>query len=448
MHAFTKLTKDSVGGLAAGLGKGIHAVSSTVEHKSDDHHPTEPGPVAPPTPSTTSAASGLAKDLTAGQSEDHEPTVPSPATPQPSLLGSLTSTTTSAASGLGKGLHAVTSTVGQSIQPQAHHPTESSPDTPQPSLLGSLTSTTTSAASGLGKGLHAVTSAVGQSIQPQAHQPTEPSPDTPQPTLLGSLTSTTTSAASGLGKGLHAVASTVGQSIQPQAHQSGEPSTATLPLSLLGTLTSTTTAAANVARSGATLAFTTTRDITTAGLSIGSSVARSGLDASANVVSLTAGTASLAGTALGAVVTAAADTSGAVFEPVTSGLKTLKALEEFDHLKHGVDTINGLSLAAVKRVSDLTTKALKTNGKVRVLSTWEWLNLPHLISRFISPRPRHSLTPTQTASSASPIRCAASPCWVSARSTRPTWHMYCTAPFHTRPQTAGCPRWTGPSRSI
>ncbi|KIM76980.1 hypothetical protein PILCRDRAFT_825736 [Piloderma croceum F 1598] len=105
---------------------------------------------------------------------------------------------------------------------------------------------------------------------------------------------------------------------------------------------------ADFAKSGAAII----RDSTSSGLSIGQRVAQSGLDLGANVAT---GTATFAGTALGGVVSAAAETSGAVFEPVGSGLRAIQGL---DKLGQGVETINGLSLGAVRQVGALTTKAL------------------------------------------------------------------------------------------
>jgi hypothetical protein len=112
------------------------------------------------------------------------------------------------------------------------------------------------------------------------------------------------------------------------------------------------TPTADAAKSGAALA----RDSTFAGLSIGQKIAKSGLDMGADVAT---GTASLAGTALGGVVAAAAETSGAVFEPIGSGLK---AIEGLDKLGQGVEMINGLSLGAIRQVGSLTTKALNMSG--------------------------------------------------------------------------------------
>jgi len=105
---------------------------------------------------------------------------------------------------------------------------------------------------------------------------------------------------------------------------------------------------ADFAKSGAAIV----RDSTSAGFSIGQTIAQSGLDLGANVAT---GTATFAGTALGGVVSAAAETSGAVFEPVGSGLRAIQGL---DKLGQGVEAINGLSLGAVRQVGSLTTKAL------------------------------------------------------------------------------------------
>jgi hypothetical protein len=112
---------------------------------------------------------------------------------------------------------------------------------------------------------------------------------------------------------------------------------------------------ADVAKSGATLA----RDSTNAGISIGQKIAKSGLDMGANVAT---GAATFTGTALEGVIVAAAETSGAVFEPIGSGLK---AIEGLDKLGQGVETINGLSLGAIRQVGSLTAKSLNMSGMVR-----------------------------------------------------------------------------------
>jgi len=116
--------------------------------------------------------------------------------------------------------------------------------------------------------------------------------------------------------------------------------------------------AAAVAGSGAALV----RDSTLAGMSIAQHVGQSGLDMGVN---LATGTATFAGTALGGVVEAASETSGAVFEPVGSGLRAIEGLEK---LGQGVNMINGLPLGAVRQVRTLTTKALNMSGMVRVIS--------------------------------------------------------------------------------
>jgi hypothetical protein len=108
-----------------------------------------------------------------------------------------------------------------------------------------------------------------------------------------------------------------------------------------------------------TSSTTLVRDATAEGFSIGQKVAKSGLDMGTNVVT---GTASFTGTALGGVISTAAETSGAVFEPVGSGLKAVQGL---DKLGHGVDAIKGLAVGAVSQVSLLTTKALNMSGKVQ-----------------------------------------------------------------------------------
>jgi hypothetical protein len=125
----------------------------------------------------------------------------------------------------------------------------------------------------------------------------------------------------------------------------------------------------NTITSGFTSIFTPTADVLTAGaalsrnaandgVAIGKKIAKSGLDMGSNVVT---GTATLSGTALGGVISISSDTSGAVFEPVGSGLKTIEGL---DKLGKGVEAINGLSLGAIRQVGQLTTKALHMDGKV------------------------------------------------------------------------------------
>jgi hypothetical protein len=115
---------------------------------------------------------------------------------------------------------------------------------------------------------------------------------------------------------------------------------------------------AEALKSGATLAH----DATTEGFSIGQKIAKSGLDMSSNVVT---GTASFTGTALGGVVTTAAETSGALFEPVGSGLKAIEGLNKLG--QQGFDGINGLGIGAVNQVSTLTLKALNMSGMVKSL---------------------------------------------------------------------------------
>ena len=204
------------------------------------------------------------------------------------------------------------------------------------------------------------------------------------------------------------------------------PSAPAGPANLFTTLTSGATTllapTTYVAKSGASLA----RDATSAGLSIGSKVAHSGLDISVNVAT---GTASLAGTALGGVVAAAAETSGVVFQPVGSGLKALEGLDRLG--EQGVQAINGLSLGAVRKVSEMTTKALNMSGKVpRHIYSILWL--------MIFRRPPFS-TLTQMASFAFRILSAASSYWAWTRRTQPMPHTCCTLSFHTPPRTAGFP---------
>jgi len=110
---------------------------------------------------------------------------------------------------------------------------------------------------------------------------------------------------------------------------------------------------AEALKSGATLSH----DATAEGFSIGQKIAKSGLDMSSNVVT---GTASFTGTALGGVVATAADTSGALFEPVGSGLKAVEGLNKLG--QQGFEAINGLGIGAVNQFSMLTLKAMNMSG--------------------------------------------------------------------------------------
>ncbi|KAF8578126.1 hypothetical protein K439DRAFT_1362995 [Ramaria rubella] len=107
--------------------------------------------------------------------------------------------------------------------------------------------------------------------------------------------------------------------------------------------------------SGVTSSVSSIGSLTNQGLSIGQNVAKSGLDMGANIVT---GTASLTGTALGGVIGAAAETTDAVFLPVNAGLTTLAGL---DKLGKGFETVNGLSIGAVRKFNELTTKAVNLN---------------------------------------------------------------------------------------
>ncbi|KAJ7248375.1 hypothetical protein C8J57DRAFT_1189594 [Mycena rebaudengoi] len=98
-------------------------------------------------------------------------------------------------------------------------------------------------------------------------------------------------------------------------------------------------------------------DITKTGLSIGEKVAKTGADMTGNVLLSTAG---LAGTAIGGVVTAAAETSGKVFEPVAAGLRSIEGL---GGLADNLEKINGLPMAAVKQVGSWTFQAMNMSGK-------------------------------------------------------------------------------------
>lgn len=92
------------------------------------------------------------------------------------------------------------------------------------------------------------------------------------------------------------------------------------------------------------------------GFSIGRQVAKTGLNVTTNVVT---GTADLAGTAVGGVVTLAAETSGKVFQPVASGLKAIDGLQA---LGEGLEKVNGLPLAAVNQLGTWTVKAMNMSG--------------------------------------------------------------------------------------
>ncbi|KAK0503636.1 hypothetical protein EDD18DRAFT_1098986 [Armillaria luteobubalina] len=92
------------------------------------------------------------------------------------------------------------------------------------------------------------------------------------------------------------------------------------------------------------------------GFSIGRQVANTSLNVTTNVVT---GTADLAGTAVGGVITLAAETSGKVFQPVASGLKAIDGLQA---LGEGLEKVNGLPLATVKQVGIWTVKAMNMNG--------------------------------------------------------------------------------------
>ena len=74
----------------------------------------------------------------------------------------------------------------------------------------------------------------------------------------------------------------------------------------------------------------------------------------------------LAGTAVGGVVNLAAETSGAVFEPVTAGLRSIEGLQS---VANGLEKINGLPMAAVKEMSSLTFKAMNMSGRVSASSS-------------------------------------------------------------------------------
>jgi hypothetical protein len=172
-------------------------------------------------------------------------------------------------------------------------------------------------------------------------------------------------------------------SIEPEAQGKSRSSRhyESMPLSFFkgsGFASSITTSIFAPVKSGAAVSH----DALKGGFAIGQNVLRSGLDAGTNVVT---GTANLAGTALGGVISAASESSGAVFEPVTSGLTTIRGLEE---LGKGIEAINGLSIGAVKQVNQLTMKAINMSGKVQSMLFGSSLTSP---DPTISRRPLFSI---------------------------------------------------------
>ncbi|KAF8184056.1 hypothetical protein K438DRAFT_2020424 [Mycena galopus ATCC 62051] len=96
------------------------------------------------------------------------------------------------------------------------------------------------------------------------------------------------------------------------------------------------------------------------GLEIVAHLSKDALDLERNVVS---GVTSLGGTAVGGVITAVTTTTGVVFDPVGTALKSLDGLET---LSSGLDKINGLSTKALRGIREMTEKALSlklANGR-------------------------------------------------------------------------------------
>ncbi|KAF8125905.1 hypothetical protein K438DRAFT_1790833 [Mycena galopus ATCC 62051] len=106
------------------------------------------------------------------------------------------------------------------------------------------------------------------------------------------------------------------------------------------------------------------------GLEIAAHLSKDVLDLERNIVS---GVTSLGGTAVGGVITARANnsplcqavttTTGVVFDPVGTALKSLDGLET---LSSGLDKINGLSTKALRGIREMTEKALSlklANGR-------------------------------------------------------------------------------------
>ncbi|KAK0487092.1 hypothetical protein IW261DRAFT_1414854 [Armillaria novae-zelandiae] len=82
------------------------------------------------------------------------------------------------------------------------------------------------------------------------------------------------------------------------------------------------------------------------GFSIGRQVAKTGLNVTTNVAT---GTVDLAGTAVGGVVTLAAETSGKAFQPVASGLKAIDGLQALGEglEKVGTWTVKAMNMSGV-----------------------------------------------------------------------------------------------------
>ena len=337
MHAFTdglKFTTGGIGNVAAGIGKGIHAVGSNVEQGLTPQH-NQDTPAQTPDPHTSS-------------------TEPEPI--PPTLLGTLSSGASAllapvrdtADAGLSIGSKVARSglDVATGTASLAHNATDAGV------LIG-----TKAVHSGLSVGSEVARSGldVANDTASLVHNATDAGVSISTKVVHSGLSIGSEVARSGLDVATGTAslvhnATDVGVSISTKVAQSG--------LSI----------GSEVARAGldlgvdvATGTASLIRNATDAGVSIGIKVAQSGLDMSADVV---AGTSSLAGTALGGIVAAAAETTSTVFEPVGAGIKTLEGLNQLG--MHGVEAINGLSVAAVRKVSELTREALNMDGKVHI----------------------------------------------------------------------------------
>jgi len=93
------------------------------------------------------------------------------------------------------------------------------------------------------------------------------------------------------------------------------------------------------------------------GFEIAASLSKDALDLQRNVAG---GVSSLGGTAIDGVITAVTTTTGVVFDPVANSLKSIEGLEA---LGEGIDSINGLSTAALQSVGETTKKAIKLAGR-------------------------------------------------------------------------------------
>ncbi|KIY73885.1 hypothetical protein CYLTODRAFT_428152 [Cylindrobasidium torrendii FP15055 ss-10] len=93
------------------------------------------------------------------------------------------------------------------------------------------------------------------------------------------------------------------------------------------------------------------------GFQLAGNISKETLDLQRNVAS---GIGGMGGTAIDAVVGAASAGTGAVFDPIANGLKSIEGLEA---LGEGVDQINGLSTNALQGVASITKEALAVAGR-------------------------------------------------------------------------------------